>query len=69
MLGGRGGGDYIHVSELDCIAETSHRIPEVQPIAVTDAERAIARHVSDLIEDGSTLQVGIGGIPTRLWAL
>lgn len=63
------GDNYIHVSELDCIVETSHRIPEVQPIAVTDTERAIARYVSDLIEDGSTLQVGIGGIPNAIMGL
>ena len=30
---------------------------------ITNTHRAIARHVATLIEDGSTLQTGIGGIP------
>jgi acyl-CoA hydrolase len=32
----------------------------------SDAERAIAQHVADFVTDGSTLQTGIGGIPSTV---
>jgi acyl-CoA hydrolase len=36
---------------------------EAPKVEITEVHRAIARHVAGLIEDGSTLQTGIGGIP------
>lgn len=63
------GDDYIHIADLDYIVETSHPIPEVHPIKITDIERKIANYASELIEDGSTLQVGIGGIPNAIMSL
>ncbi len=32
----------------------------------TDIERMIGGHIADLIEDGATLQLGIGGIPNTI---
>jgi acyl-CoA hydrolase len=36
------------------------------PIQPSQVEEAIGRYVADLIEDGSTLQLGIGGIPNAI---
>jgi 4-hydroxybutyrate CoA-transferase len=37
-------------------------IPEVPPHAFTDEERAIGRHCAELVDDGATVQVGIGAL-------
>lgn len=42
---------------------SSRELPEQPPVAAGPAERAIAGHVAGLIEDGTTLQIGLGGIP------
>ena len=57
------GDSSIHVSQVDHIVETSRELPELPPRKATEVENAIGRHIADLIEDGSTLQLGIGGIP------
>ncbi|MBU3190947.1 4-hydroxybutyrate CoA-transferase [Clostridium bowmanii] len=57
------GDSFIHVSEIDYIVEVSHQIIELQPPKIGDVEKAIGQHCASLIEDGSTLQLGIGAIP------
>ncbi len=57
------GDTSIHVSQVNHIVETSRPLPELDRKDATDVERAIGRYVADLIEDGSCLQLGIGGIP------
>jgi len=48
--------------------EESRELPEVQPGSIGDVERAIGRHVASLIEDGATLQLGIGDVPNAILA-
>jgi len=57
------GDSFIHVSDLDLIVESSRPLCEIKRTEVTDLNLAIARNVASLIEDGSVLQTGIGGIP------
>ncbi len=57
------GDSFIHVSDLDAIVESSRPLCEAKPHKITDVHVAIAKHVATLIEDGSVLQTGIGGIP------
>ncbi len=57
------GDTFVHVSKLDFIVESSRPLCELPQHDVTDLHRMIARNIADLIEDGSTLQMGIGGIP------
>jgi len=57
------GDSFIHVSELDAIVEVSRPLCEIKENKITALHRAIGAHVSSLIEDGSVLQCGIGGIP------
>ena len=57
------GETFVHVSELDYIVEASHPIVELKPPKIGEVEEAIGRNCASLIEDGSTLQLGIGGIP------
>lgn len=56
-------GEKIHLDEIDIIVEHDEPIIEIPPPKIGPVERAIGEHISGLIEDGSTLQLGIGGIP------
>lgn len=58
-----GGDNLIHVSKIDYIVETSHPIYELPKGKIGDVEKAIGEYCGTLIEDGSTLQLGIGSIP------
>jgi len=57
------GDSFIHVSRIHKIVEISEDLPELGKKPFTEVERKIGHHIADLIEDGSTLQLGIGGIP------
>ena len=57
------GDSFIHVSEIDFIVESEQDVIELQPPAIGATEEAIGRHIAGLVEDGSCLQLGIGGIP------
>jgi len=57
------GDSFIHVSELDAVVESSRPLCELKKAKVSDVHIAVAKHVAGLIEDGSVLQTGIGGIP------
>jgi acetyl-CoA hydrolase len=57
------GDSFIHVSKIDHIVEVDYGLPELRPAPPSAVQQAIAHNVASLIEDGSTLQVGIGGIP------
>ncbi|WP_125153025.1 acetyl-CoA hydrolase/transferase family protein [Clostridium rectalis] len=57
------GDNFIHVSDIDYIVETSHPIIELKPAKIGDVEKAIGKHCASLIQDGDTLQLGIGAIP------
>lgn len=53
-------------SEITLAIETSRPAISVPPARVTDADRAIAGHAARYIEDGSVLQMGIGGTPDAI---
>lgn len=58
-----GGDNKIHLSKIDYIIPCSNRLPEIPLPNITDIEKEIGRNCASLIEDGSTLQLGIGAIP------
>ncbi len=57
------GDAFIHVSEIDVVVESEQPIIELQPPNIGPVEEAIGRNIASLVEDGSCLQLGIGGIP------
>lgn len=64
------GNSFLHVFDIDVLVPTEEPILEIPPIEVTDETRQIAEHIAALIEDGSTVEVGIGRIPQALlWFL
>jgi acyl-CoA hydrolase len=62
------GDGLIHVSRLTAMVECNDPIVEHHPSPLSDTERAIGRHVASLVEDGATLQMGIGAIPDAVLA-
>ncbi len=57
------GNDFkIHVSEVDYIIENNYSPAEVHDIPITQTEKSIAAYIADMVEDGSTIQLGLGGL-------
>ncbi len=57
------GDSFVHVSRLDYAVQWDGPLYEVGQQPLTEAQREIGRYVGNLIEDGATLQMGIGAIP------
>ena len=57
------GDSFVHVTDIDHFVEVSHPVIELTPPTITDVEKAIGENCASLVEDGSTLQVGIGSLP------
>ncbi len=58
------GDGLIHISKFNVLVEAEHPLPRIDYSAsITEADRQIGTHCAALIEDGATLQMGIGAIP------
>lgn len=57
------GDGIIHVSEIDYLVEAETSIYTHEPSLFSKEEEQIGEYVASLIEDRSTLQMGIGSIP------
>lgn len=60
------GDTMIHINKIDACVETADEILQAkteEPDAITNS---IATHVASLVEDGATLQMGIGKIPNAV---
>lgn len=60
------GNSFIHVNKLDVLVESDAPVHEFITPGESEIARRIAKNVADLVEDGSTIQVGYGGIPNAL---
>ncbi|HEU4764145.1 MAG TPA: acetyl-CoA hydrolase/transferase C-terminal domain-containing protein [Candidatus Eisenbacteria bacterium] len=57
------GDNFIHVRNVTRFVEVDEPLVELPRVRMADAFDEIGRNVAALVEDGSTLQLGIGGIP------
>ena len=57
------GDSFIHVSRLDHAVQWDGALYEVEQKRPDEAQLRIGRHIAGLVEDGATLQLGIGAIP------
>ena len=62
------GDGQLHVDQIHTAVEVEYELHERVPAALTEVEREIWRHVASLVEDGATLQLGIGSIPDAVLA-
>ena len=60
------GDSFVHVSRLDYAVQWDSPLYEAGQQPITEAQREIGRYVGNLIEDGATLQLGIGAIPDAI---
>jgi 4-hydroxybutyrate CoA-transferase len=58
------GDSFVHVSKISAFVESSRPLCEMPREEPSELQKAIAKNVATLIEDGATLQMGIGGIPS-----
>jgi acyl-CoA hydrolase len=58
------GDSIVHISEIDALVKHSAPLPELNyGESLVEADRKIGEHIATLIDDGATLQMGIGSIP------
>jgi acyl-CoA hydrolase len=60
------GSSFIHVNNIDAMVPFDEPIIAVEPEASTDVLRSIGRNLARLVEDGSTIECGIGRIPQAM---
>ncbi|THB74795.1 MAG: acetyl-CoA hydrolase/transferase family protein [Desulfobulbaceae bacterium] len=60
------GNCQIHVSKVTHVVECPNPIPELPSAPLTEIDETIGGYVAELIEDGSTLQIGFGGVPNAV---
>ncbi|MFQ5600665.1 MAG: acetyl-CoA hydrolase/transferase family protein, partial [Candidatus Krumholzibacteriia bacterium] len=57
------GDTFIHVSRVAAVVEHTEPLPTLETKPASQVEKSIAEHILPLIRPGSTIQMGIGGIP------
>lgn len=62
--------DRVHISEVDYVVEGSNpTLPTIPAKPASPVEEAIAKQITEKIEDHSVLQFGIGGLPNCIGEL
>jgi len=62
------GNCFIHVSKVARAVEVSEPLPQLEIKAPTEVETKIGQYIAELVPNGATLQLGIGGIPNAALA-
>lgn len=60
------GDAFVHISRVSKIVEISEELPTLELSEFSEVERKIGQSIAGLVEDGSTIQLGIGGIPNAV---
>jgi len=65
------GNCQVHVSRATAILEADYPLPKIElsGLVATDDEKAIARHVAEIVRDGATIQIGAGAMPDAVLKL
>lgn len=62
------GDTQVHISEVAAVVESDRPIPASKLAPYTEVDAAIGKLIASLVEDGSTIQLGIGNIPNAVAA-
>ncbi len=57
------GDSFMHVSQISAFVESDRPLLELKPPVQTDVTMRIGQYIAEMIDDGATLQLGIGAIP------
>jgi acyl-CoA hydrolase len=60
------GDGIVHLNNFDSCVVVDDAIQEMKFVTPTEAEKRIGKNIAEIIDDGSTLQMGIGGIPNAV---
>ncbi|MDF1569554.1 MAG: acetyl-CoA hydrolase/transferase C-terminal domain-containing protein [Spirochaetaceae bacterium] len=60
------GDTQVHIDQVDFLVEHHREPPAIPSAEPGDVEKRIAAHIAELVPDGATLQIGIGGIPNAV---
>ena len=60
------GDTQVHISEVDYVIENHTPLYELPAAMSSETEQKIGEYIAELIDDGATLQLGIGGIPNAI---
>ncbi len=60
------GDSLVHVSEVDAIVENDQPLLEIVPAKPKPEADTIGHLIAEMVSDGATLQLGIGGIPNAV---
>jgi itaconate CoA-transferase len=60
------GDSLLHISEVDAIVENNVPLLELMPPEPKPEDEIIGKYVSEMVPDGATFQLGIGGIPNAV---
>ncbi|MBQ0037613.1 MAG: 4-hydroxybutyrate--acetyl-CoA CoA transferase [Clostridiales bacterium] len=60
------GDTLVHISQITALVESDRPIPAFDPAPYTEVDATIGKYVASLVEDGSTIQLGIGNIPNAV---
>ena len=61
-------GTQIHISQVNCLIETSMPLPVLPPPKIDSVSETIGGLIAEQIKDGSCIQLGIGAIPDAVGA-
>jgi acyl-CoA hydrolase len=60
------GDSCLHIKHFDYLVEHESPLPSIAPAPISEAEKKIGNYIASLVEDGATLQMGIGNIPNAV---
>ncbi len=62
------GDGNIHISKFHKVVEVDYKLPTLEIPPPDEVETRIGQYIAELVEDGATLQMGIGAIPNAALA-
>ena len=60
------GRSFIHISEATAVVENDNPLPELPTPAMRDEDEAIGKAIAEMVPNGATIQLGIGGVPNAV---
>lgn len=63
------GENKIHISQIRGFVRHNQPLIQLSSPSITETDKQIAQHIAPRIENGSTLQIGIGAIPNAVMSL
>ncbi|HHT98977.1 MAG TPA: 4-hydroxybutyrate--acetyl-CoA CoA transferase [Acholeplasma sp.] len=60
------GDNQVHISQVDYIIESNYPVPSIPEAEPNEKDEIIGKLIAEHINDGDTIQLGIGGIPNAV---